>query len=406
MHIHLDAVGGVAGDMFIAALLDAFPGLAEGLVQAIATTGMTRDAVCRFAEHRDDVLSGKRFIVEQAPGDQDHTQSTYSRIRARLLASRLDAATKQHAVGIFSVLAEAEARVHGIPVDGVTFHEVGAVDSIADIVGAAFLVHATGATTWSVGPLPLGSGRVSTAHGMLPLPAPATALLLEGFVVYDDGLPGERVTPTGAAILRYLRCAKGPDLSSRTMSRSGIGFGAKTFPGLSNVLRVLVLEDIAQAKEPQVCVIEFEIDDQSGEDLALGLDRLRQERSVLDVLQMPAYGKKGRIMMHVQVLAEPAALPTVIDACFRETTTIGLRYQLLRRAVLERKSEEVQIGSRVVGVKIVARTATDASAKTEAADLADVQGGHAARAHLRRAAEEAVLKRAGEAVLKKDESLE
>ncbi|KGM30320.1 nickel pincer cofactor biosynthesis protein LarC, partial [Inquilinus limosus] len=195
MELHLDPVGGLAGDMFIAALLDLFPEHEAGLHGSLARTGLLASVTARLAPHNDGVLAGRRFLVERqggAGGGHDHV--AWRRIREELEASALDPAVRDHAIAIFRHLAEAEARVHGVAVEAVSFHEVGAWDSIADIVGAAHLIAAVGATRWTVGAIPLGSGRVRTAHGPLPVPAPATALLLQGFAVIDDGVGGERVT--------------------------------------------------------------------------------------------------------------------------------------------------------------------------------------------------------------------
>ena len=198
-HIHLDPVGGAAGDMFVAALLHAFPHLAQGALEAAeAVAGVE----CGLAPHGDGILTGARFTVED--GHRHHHHAHWADIRERIERSDLDGAVQRHATGIFSHLAEAEARVHGVSPDQVMFHEVGAADSIADIVAAAWLIAALQPASWSVSPLPLGSGMVETAHGLMPVPAPATALLLEGFATRDDGIAGERVTPTGAAILRHL----------------------------------------------------------------------------------------------------------------------------------------------------------------------------------------------------------
>ena len=140
----------------------------------------------------------------------------------------------RRAIAIFAVLAEAEGRVHGIAPAEVSFHEVGAWDSIMDIVAAAALIEDIGAAGWSTTPVPLGSGRVRSAHGDLPVPTPATALLLEGLEVFDDGRPGERVTPTGAAILRHLMPGQGLPRRRLRLGRVGHGFGTKRFAGISN----------------------------------------------------------------------------------------------------------------------------------------------------------------------------
>ncbi|MCJ2135289.1 LarC family nickel insertion protein [Methylobacterium sp. J-026] len=431
MHIHLDALGGVAGDMFAAALLDAFPEHLEGVRASVraADAGIA----CAVQAHNDGILRGLRFAVsapgaDRAPaphrhdhGGHDHAEHAHaghthaghahthhdhghdhgddgphghrpwSEIRAALTAAELAPAVRAHALAIFGHLAEAEARVHGLAVEAVAFHEVGAVDSIADIVAAAHLIAALEARSWSVSALPLGSGRVKTQHGPLPVPAPATTLLLEGFSTLDDGVPGERVTPTGAAILRHL-CGDAPGRGRPRgiLGRTGIGFGTKVLPGLSNCLRALVLEDDAAAgSRRDLAVIAFEVDDQSGEDLALGLDRLRAEPGMLDVVQAPVIGKKGRMMAHIQALVRPDSLEAAIEACFRETTTIGLRYHRVEGAVLDRDARTVEQGGRPVRVKVVDRPG-GRTAKAEADDAQD-QAGHAARATLRREAERRAL---------------
>jgi len=287
MHLHLDPVGGIAGDMFVASLLDAFPNLAEGLLAAVRHASLPLVVNCRIVAHRDHALTGRKFEVDDPyarrrllslPGAQQGARHVpFAEIRERLASSSLGEGVKVHAIGIFTVLARAEAKVHGTDVDAVAFHEVGAWDSIADIVGAAYLIDALGDASWSSGPLPMGSGLVATAHGLLPVPTPATALLLEGFTLRNDRHGGERVTPTGAAILRYLDCRDRPDGRPRKLLTSGIGFGTRVFPGMSNILRVLVLEN-AQASVPsdELDVLAFEVDVRSPEDLAAGTDTLRR----------------------------------------------------------------------------------------------------------------------------------
>ena len=421
MHIHLDALGGVAGDMFAAALLDAFPEHRAGVSASVRAVDAR--IACAVSAHNDGILSGARFTVS-APGAEpgpaphrhahtgqhdhphahdhshdhghdhahDHGHRPWSEIRAALEAADLAPAVRAHALGIFGHLAAAEARVHGIAVDAVAFHEVGAADSIADIVAAAHLIAALEARSWSVSALPLGSGRVRTQHGPLPVPAPATTLLLAGFATLDDGIPGERVTPTGAAILRHL-CGDDPGRGRPRgiLGRTGIGFGTKVLPGLSNCLRALVLEDGAASRlgRRDLAVIAFEVDDQSGEDLATGLDRLRTEPGIVDVVQMPVIGKKGRMMARIQVLVRPESLEAAVAACFRETTTIGLRYHPVEGAVLARAARTVEHDGRSVRVKIVARPG-GRTAKAEADDARD-RAGHAARAALRREAERLAL---------------
>ncbi len=410
-HLHLDPLGGVAGDMFAAALLDAFPEHHEAVA---AATGRAAGVACALQPHGDGVLTGSRFVVsdparQDAPesahrnGESDahehgtahrhgHGHTPWREIRERLLAAELGDAVTRHAVGIFARLAEAEAEVHGLTPDQVGFHEVGAVDSIADIVAAAVLIASLGEARWSVGPLPLGSGRVRTAHGPMPVPAPATTLLLRGFAVFDDGIGGERVTPTGAAILRYLGAQQPRGAATRRLAGTGIGFGARRLPGLSNCLRVLVFDaaeaDAAEADAGEhrtLAVLGFEVDDQTPEDLAAGLDRLRATPGVHDVLQMAAWGKKGRMAAHVQVLARPEAEDAVAAACFRETTTIGLRIQRVEGRALRRELRRVAVGEAALRVKLVERP-DGVTAKADCDDALSVAG-QAARATLRREAE-------------------
>ena len=316
-----------------------------------------------------------------------------------LAHSRLHHVTKQHAIGIFRLLAQAEAEVHGVAEDDVSFHEVGAVDSIVDIVAAAEIVALLGPVTWWSSPLPLGSGRIRTQHGLLPVPAPATALLLRGLSTIDDGIGGERVTPTGAAVARYLLPRKRPAPRPRRLTATGTGFGTRVMPGISNCLRVLVFEPDAETASPvpasfthrELGVITFEVDDQSAEDLANGLDRLRALPGVHDVIQSVAFGKKGRMATQVQVLSAPATLEDTIAACFAETTTIGLRFQMVQGAALRRVAEHVDVDGLSLRVKLVQRPDGSVTAKTEASDVA---GGsdHASRLRLRRQAEDLAMR--------------
>ncbi len=297
---------------------------------------------------------------------------------------------KKHALAIFKLLAEAEAKVHGVAVDAVTFHEVGAVDLIVDIVAAAQLISLICADRWTSAPLPIGSGRINSAHGVLPIPAPATAVLLQGLPIIDDGVPGERVTPTGAALAAYLIGARSTPRILR-MSRSGIGFGGRTLPGVSNCLRALAFDEAPLARSTaagsydrrQLTVVTFEVDDQSPEDLAAGLDHIRELREVFDVTQSSVVGKKGRMAAHVQILVSPRELENVIVACFEETTTIGLRHQLTDGAILRRRLETIEMeGGDNLRVKIVERPGGMRSGKAEAADVARHRG-HLKRARLR-----------------------
>jgi len=404
LELHLDPIGGIAGDMFVAALLDFRPDLEKDLLTTLSLCPMIPDVTFEPLHHDDGILVGRRFLVQRHqqpaemqtneapahhPTSEDHPHHdhvNWSMIRQAFLGSALDAETLRHAIGIFTHLAEAEARVHGTDPEHVQFHEVGAWDSIADIVAAAWLISRLGVAKWTVGPLPLGSGRVRTAHGLLAVPAPATALLMEGFTTIDDGIAGERVTPTGAAILRHLCDPFETSHAPRRLLASAHGFGTKRLPGLSNCLRLLAFEPLAvSTPRDEVAILECEIDDQTSEDIAQAIDNLRSRAGVLDVIQMPVFGKKGRMMTHLRVLTEPAGRDDVIAAIFDETTTIGVRHSLTQRTILPRQTATVDADGRRLRVKLVERP-SGLTAKLEADDLSAV-GTAVERARLRRHAE-------------------
>jgi uncharacterized protein (TIGR00299 family) protein len=389
MHVHLDPVGGIAGDMFVAALVDAWPELVSELPALLAVAGLPETVSMRCQSHTDHGLRGTRFQVHDT-GAQPHPHVRFRSIRERLWNSALPARVKERAVSIFTLLAEAEAQVHGIPIDEVVFHEVGAWDSMADIVAAAFLIDTLAVANWSISPLPLGSGLVKTEHGLLPVPAPATTLLLKDFVVHDDGRAGERITPTGAAILKYLLPAYRPPAFPMMLGRTGIGFGSRRLDGIANVLRLIVLEELPERHTDEVAVIHFEVDDQPAEDLALGLERLRDLPTVIDVIQIPVVAKRGRLATQIQMLAHPEALDSVLAQCFLETTTLGLRWQIVRRSLLKRQSLEYSEDGQPIRVKIAQRPDGVMTAKAELRDVAQL-GGFAERARRRQSAERGIL---------------
>ena len=349
LHVHVDALGGVAGDMLLGAMLDAWPDQFDGVHTAIRQAGVPNGIVVRTERHHDHTLSGHRFVVE-ADGKISRPAGRFRDVRQRLQASELTVPVRERALAIFTLLAEAEGVVHGIAADDVVLHEVAGWDSVADIVGIAHLLETLPIRSWSVSTLPIGGGRVSTEHGPLPVPAPATAELLRGFVLVDDGIKGERVTPTGAAVLRHLSPTEAP-IGPVRIHNTGIGFGTRELAGISNVVRLLVCETAetgADATRERIVVVSFEVDDQTPEDLAVGLQALRARDGVLDVVQSPVFGKKGRVAASVRLLCVEQEVSAVLDACFVETTTIGVRWRIENRTALRR---HVTGG----GVKIVER---------------------------------------------------
>ena len=402
MHLHLDPVGGVAGDMFAAAVLDAFPALEGGLRAALEGSGLGAYASVARLDHDDGILSGSRFVVNPDSEGEAHARAA-TEIGRIIEDSGLCDAVRTRAAAIFSLLAEAESQVHGVPIASVHFHEVGGWDSIADVVSAAWLVEALGASTWSSAPLPLGRGRVDTAHGTLPVPAPATVVLLEGMTVYDDGRGGERITPTGAAILRHLEPSFEGLPGPLRLTRSGSGFGLRTLEGTSNVLRLLAFETLEgrNTASDRITVCNFDVDDQPPEDLAVGLERLRALDGVLDVAQAPIFGKKGRLGAQVRVLARLGSRTQVIDEIFAQTTTLGVRWYEVNRAVLARDAVRVHEGRSTVRVKRARRPGGECTVKAEMDDVAALAGGRAARERVRNEAERAA--RSGDEALRHDD---
>lgn len=411
--IHLDAVGGVAGDMFAAAMIDALPWAWPACERAIAAMAPPENVSAGATPFTDGVLTGLRFDVDGLAHNKDpndphghhqnhahdhqHHHSTghqgghhpWRDIRRRIEAADLTPSERDIALAIFTRLAIAEAAVHGITPDDVTFHEVGAWDSIIDIItAAAIIAQLPDGCVWSVGALPRGRGLVKSAHGMLPLPAPATVELLKGYDLIDDGEDGERITPTGAAIVAHLTPTQSADGIPRKLTSNGTGFGTKRLAKRSNILRATVYGASSGASQIQSDVVEvlrFEIDDQTPEDLAIALERIRQTASVVDVCQWPVMGKKGRLATAVQVLTREGTGSEVARLALDETTTLGVRRAVVARDIVERKLQTIG------GVQVkVADRPSGPTAKTEALDVADIET-HAARQHARWRTERSVL---------------
>jgi pyridinium-3,5-bisthiocarboxylic acid mononucleotide nickel chelatase len=379
--IRLDAVGGMAGDMFVAAMVDALPDLRARVLEdaaAVLPPGTGTPAI----EHGTSAgLHCLRFLLS-ARVDAPHHHAAFRDMVARIEAAPLTQGTAAHATAILHLLAEAEAAIHHVPVDEVHFHEIGDWDSLMDVTAAGSVAAALAGARWSVSALPRGDGLVRTRHGLLPVPAPATVRLLEGFTWRDDGIGGERVTPTGAAILRHLVETPEARVGGR-LQATGTGAGTRELPGQPNILRAALFEETAEKPdEENILVLCFEIDDMTAEEIGIAADRLRATPGVKDLVLIPAIGKKGRPVQTFRLLIEPGQRELVAEACFTETSTIGLRWQPARRTVLPRAISDA--GS--VRVKTVIRP-SGPSRKAEADDLGRIAGLEARRA-AKRAAEE------------------
>jgi hypothetical protein len=368
LHIHLDAVGGAAGDMLVAALLDARPDLEARVRADLAAVLPPEAGRPRLLEGFSGGLRARRFRLDgepSPPGAHGGPAGSYRDMRARITGAALAPGTAGHALAVLRLIAETEAALHGVAVDAVHFHEIADWDSLADVVAVASLAAGLGDPTWSVSPLPRGGGLVKTQHGLLPVPAPATAALLAGFTWRDDGIPGERVTPTAAAALRHLCGSQPGQVAEGRLMATGTGAGTRDLQGLPNVLRALVFEPAAgtvAGTADTVAVITFDIDDMTGEEIGTACDRLRRAEGVLDVSLGSRLGKKGRPLQEVRLLARPEAVETAIERCFAETATIGLRWHLEARRILPRAAVETEAGVRV---KLAERPGGLTTAKAE-----------------------------------------
>lgn len=332
---YLDCLSGISGDMTLAALVDAGVPL-ERLDAAVTSCGLEG---CRLVAQTVNKCGFRatQVVVEHQP-EQRHRH--LSHILAMIDRGELTDRQKQLARAIFMRLAEAEAHVHGTPIEKVHFHEVGAVDSIADVVGAAVGFDLLGAEAVSASPVPVGSGRIRIAHGVCNVPAPATAELLRGVPLADCPIEAELTTPTGAAILVTLASSFGP-LPRMRIEQIGYGAGQKDLPGQANVLRLFVGQTIEPSATEQVCLLETNLDDLSGELVGYCADRL-WEAGALDVALTAIQMKKGRPGVRLSVLCRPTDAETMEAILFEETTTLGIRRSLVHRRVLPRRTHRVQ----------------------------------------------------------------
>jgi uncharacterized protein (TIGR00299 family) protein len=369
--LYFDCFSGAAGDMILAALLDAGLPL-EALRNALGSLGVDHELVVERVmrggiaathvsvrdkqhnvSHAHQHASSDDHTHSHDPGDPQtsshshHEHRTLAEIAAIIDRSGVSAAGKARAKALFQRIAQAEASIHNMPLERVHLHEVGALDSIIDIVGAVFALEWFGADEIVSSPINVGGGTVQIAHGTFPVPAPATLQLLTGVPVYSSGLQAELVTPTGALIISDYSSSFGP-LPAMVTQHIGYGAGAKDFPGAPNVLRVVIGERAHEASASSIIQIECEIDDMNPQIFGPLLDHLLGA-GALDVFYTPVQMKKNRPGVLITVLAPPDARETVSGILFTETTTIGLRYQTMTREVLDR--EVVTVETPVGGIR-------------------------------------------------------
>lgn len=400
-HLHLDPVGGVAGDMFVAAMLDAMPQSYDDCWKDIKDAGLLEHVNIDLHSLRSHGLSAKQFNVVKKENPAKRT-GHYSDLKKWLDDCSLDEAVKLRALGLLHELAAAEAFVHGVAIEQVHFHEVADWDSLVDIVAAASLIERNGFVSFSCSPLPLGSGMVKTEHGELPVPAPATAYLLKGMDVWDDGEAGERVTPTGAAIVRHLFTDSHDHMifnaqkPAGKLAATGSGAGLRKLKSRPNILRVSVLSlDSAHttasansdSNSDAIVEIRFDIDDMTPEELSISMDHIRQSQGVLDASYSLGIGKKGRAVFHIVVLGSCESESSICDSCFFETTTLGMRVRTVERLILKRDSIEINDAQGQARIKVVDRLGSK-TAKVESDDLSPLPGLQARRSRARQLTEQ------------------
>ncbi len=341
---YIDAFSGISGDMIVGALADAGAdeaSLVEGLTSLGTGAGFRFEKVlcCGIGATKFHVNAGKE-------GKHRHLSHILELIERAQLPERV----KRDAAAVFRRLGEAEASVHQVPLEKVHFHEVGAVDSIADVVGACLGFDLLGVERVYCSPLNLGAGTVRTEHGVLPVPAPATAALLTGKPVYSGGAGVELTTPTGAAVATTLAAEFGA-LPPMRISAVGYGAGDYELPNQANLLRVLAGEATGAPEAVAVSVIEANIDDLSPQILGYAMERLLEE-GALDVTFSPLLMKKNRPGTLVRVIARPEDRETLAQTLFAETTTLGLRVYTAERRVQSRSIVEVQTSHGKVRIKV------------------------------------------------------
>jgi len=261
-------------------------------------------------------------------------------IREIIMKGDLSQTVKENAIKIFDQIAKVEGKIHNIPPEEVHFHEVGAIDSIIDIVGTLIGIEYLNLDPLYASHIPLGSGFVKTAHGTIPVPAPATIELLKGVPVYDSGICHEMVTPTGAALIKNLADSFGP-IPPMIVQSVGYGTGMRDLDESPNLLRILIGDKQIGQDVETVITLETNIDDMSPEWLGYLMDKLF-ENGALDVAFSHIQMKKNRPGIQVQVIGTPDQKDTLMDILFRESTTLGIRFQYAQRKILKRSTQEIE----------------------------------------------------------------
>jgi uncharacterized protein (TIGR00299 family) protein len=383
--LYFDCFSGASGDMIVGALVDAGVPLEE-IRAALGSLSIDGDAVwtervqragigaTKFQVRGEDTGHAHHHQAQGGVATEAHAHRTLPDIYALIDRSRLSAAAKDRAKALFARLGEVEGSIHGTPPDKVHLHEVGSLDSIVDIVSTVHALELIGARRIVASPLNVGSGTIRSSHGLFPVPAPATAKLLEGVPIYSGTQRAEMVTPTGALLITAYATEFG-GIPPMRIANIGYGAGARSFEDSPNVLRVLIGDDAAKAPSHTVVVIEAEIDDMNPQIFGVVMDRLLAE-GALDVFYTPVQMKKNRPGTLLSVVAPPASREALTSIVFRETTTIGVRYREMTRECLDRETRTVSTPFGEVRVKIARRDDEIVNASPEFEDCVNLANRH------------------------------
>jgi uncharacterized protein (TIGR00299 family) protein len=346
---YFDCFSGISGDMTLGALVDAGVSI-DDLRAELAKLNLPGYELTAEMVKRSGIAATKvRVLLD---GKQQPSRRL-SDIRNIIEASALPLSVQQKGLAIFSRLARAEAKVHGTTPDKVHFHELGAVDALVDIVGSVVGLELLGVTGVAASAVNVGSGTVQTSHGLLPIPAPATAELLSGIPFYQSSTLFELTTPTGAAIISTLGMSFGP-LQEMKVDRIAYGAGDQDFPGRPNVLRLMIGERAAAYEEDASIIIETNIDDLNPQVYDYLIGKL-MDQGAQDAYLTPIIMKKGRPAVLLSVLADTAKTDVLVDTIFRETTSIGVRIRETGRKKLDREIREIETVFGRVRIKVSRR---------------------------------------------------
>lgn len=363
---YFDTLSGISGDMSLAALIDAGTP-AEWLEKQLNSLGIGPVELSTKEARK----CGYRAIHIELKTQPETKHRHLHHIDAIIdNSSTLSDRAKATAKTIFLKLGEAEAKVHGSTLQKVHFHEVGAADSICDIVGVAAALDYLGIERLCASPVPTGHGQITIAHGTVNIPAPATAELLTGIPIRHCNIEAELTTPTGAAILKTLCTSFGP-LPSMSIDKIGYGAGTRDLQGQANILRILIGHTSDPTPTESIAVMETQVDDMTGEELAFALERLR-ESGAIDVFTTPIAMKKNRSGQLITVLTNPNDIEKIRDLLWEHTTTLGVRIRIEPRFVLAREEISVPTPWGDVRCKITFRKNGDKRCSAEYADLARI----------------------------------